>query len=183
MLIALCFYLYYLEACHFCPLAVGVQWQVSYFILIWHISTSLFKKLHTKWVFHKICCFFFWWRPKVKTSWVKSKWNIHICLLTFVHLVHTHTHTHIYIYIYIYIYIIYHPQTDCFIVSSLFCVTWHAGRIKLWSKPIQHNVRLNILPLSHHATYVSLGVITHYIYIYIYWEREREREREGYVFS
>ena len=55
---------------------------------------------------------------------------------------HTHTHTHIYIYIVI------HRQTvflyHCFVVSQLFSVARHVGRLKLGSKPAQLYVRLNI---------------------------------------
>ena len=39
--------------------------------------------------------------------------------------------------IYIYIYIHCHPPTDCFVVSQLFSVTRHVGRLKLGSKPTQ----------------------------------------------
>ena len=37
--------------------------------------------------------------------------------------------------IYIYIYIYCHPHTDCFVVSQLVSVAWHAGRFELGSKP------------------------------------------------
>ena len=56
-----------------------------------------------------------------------------------------------------------HPQTDCFVVSQLFSVDRHAGRFKQGSKPSQLNVRLSILPLSQQMTYISLGVLTHYV--------------------
>ena len=49
---------------------------------------------------------------------------------------------------YIYIYIFSHPQTDCFVVSQLFSVARHVGRLKLGSKPSQHYVRFSIIPLS-----------------------------------
>ena len=52
-----------------------------------------------------------------------------------------------------------HPQTDCFVVSQLFSVARHVGRLKLGSKPTQLYVRLSIRPLAH---------IYIYIYIYIY---------------
>ena len=38
---------------------------------------------------------------------------------------------------YIYIYTYCHPQTDCFVVSQLFSVARHVGRLKLGSKPTQ----------------------------------------------
>ena len=38
--------------------------------------------------------------------------------------------------IYIYIYIYCHPQSDSFVVSQLFSVARHAGRLKLGSKPV-----------------------------------------------
>ena len=58
-------------------------------------------------------------------------------------------------------YVYCHSQTDCFVVSQLFSVARHAGRFKLGSKPAQLYVRLCILLLSHQATYVSSGIITH----------------------
>ena len=48
-------------------------------------------------------------------------------------------------YIYIYIYIYCHLQTDCFVVSQLFSVARHVGRLKLGSKPTQLYVRLSIV--------------------------------------
>ncbi len=63
--------------------------------------------------------------------------------------------------IYIYIYIYSHPQTDCFVVSQLFSVARHVGRLKLGSKPTQLYVRLSILPLSQQANHVSSGIIRH----------------------
>ena len=70
------------------------------------------------------------------------KFLLHFCTHT-----HTHTHTHIYIYC--------HPQTDCFVLSELFTVARHVGRIKSGSKPVQIYVRHSIRQLT-------------YIYIYIY---------------
>ena len=52
---------------------------------------------------------------------------------------------------------------DCFVVSRLFSAARHAGRFKLGSKLAQLNVRLSVLPLSHQATYVSSGIITHFV--------------------
>ena len=55
-------------------------------------------------------------------------------------------HTHIYR----------HPQTDCFVVSQLFSVARHVGRLKLGSKPAQLYVDLvsdrsaiSIIEISH----------------------------------
>ena len=50
----------------------------------------------------------------------------------------------IYIYIYIYTHINCHPQTDCFVVSQLFSVARHVGRLKLESKPVQLLMELQI---------------------------------------
>ena len=75
---------------------------------------------------------------------------------TYIHVfvfIHTHTHTQIYIYIYIYS----HPQTDCFVVSQLFSVARHVGRLKLRSKPAYLYVRHSIRPLGQQAYQVSLG--------------------------
>ena len=67
------------------------------------------------------------------------------------------------IYIYIYIYIYCHPQTDCFVVSQLFSVAIHVGRLKLGSKPAQLYVRLSIIQLSQQTNHVSSGIIRHYV--------------------
>ena len=69
--------------------------------------------------------------------------------------------------IYISIYLNSHSQTDCFVLSQFFNVARHAGCFKLGSKPAQLYVRLSILPLSHRMTYVSSGIITHYIYAFV----------------
>ena len=55
--------------------------------------------------------------------------------------------------IYIYIYIYCHPQTDCFVLSELFSVARHVGRLKLGSKPIQ--------------LYVYIYTPSHFIYIFL----------------
>ena len=68
--------------------------------------------------------------------------------------------SHLYIYIYIYIYIYCHPQTDCFVVSKLFSVVRHVGHFKLGS-------RLSIIPLTQQATYVSSGIIRHYVVAFV----------------
>ena len=69
------------------------------------------------------------------------------------------------IYIHAYEYIYCHTQTNCFVVSQLFSVTRHVGRLK--RNPldlVDVNVRLSIIPLSPQANHVSSGII--YIYIY-----------------
>ena len=65
--------------------------------------------------------------------------------------------------LYIYIYIYCHPQTDCFVVSQLFNVARHVGRLKLGSKTAQLYVRLSIIPLSPQANHVSSGIIRYYV--------------------
>ena len=57
--------------------------------------------------------------------------------------------------LYIYIYIYCHPQTDCFVVSQLFSVVRHVGRLKLGSKPAQLFVRLSIIPHNQQAYHVN----------------------------
>ena len=64
-------------------------------------------------------------------------------------------------------YIYSRPQKDCFIVSQLFSVARHARCFKFESKPAQLYVRLSILPLSYKATYVSSGIIMHYVLAFI----------------
>ena len=56
----------------------------------------------------------------------------------------------VYIYIYIYIYIVIHRQTVSLYYNSS-------------TKPIQLYVRLTIIPLSLQSTYVSSGIIRHYV--------------------
>ena len=63
----------------------------------------------------------------------------------------------------IYIYICCHPRTDCFVVSQLISVARHVGRFKLELKPAQLYIRLSIIPLSLQSTYVSSGIIRHYV--------------------
>ena len=41
---------------------------------------------------------------------------------------------------------------DCFVVSQLFSVARHVGRLKLGSKPTQLYVRLSIRPLDQKHT-------------------------------
>ena len=45
-----------------------------------------------------------------------------------------------------------HPQTDCFVVSQLFSVARHVGRLKIWSKHIY---------LSSHWVPLSYGLVPH----------------------
>ena len=52
---------------------------------------------------------------------------------------------------YIYIYIYCHPETDCIVVSQVFSVARHIGRLKLGSTPTQLYVRLSIRPLGQQA--------------------------------
>ena len=70
-------------------------------------------------------------------------------------------------YIYIYIYIYCHPQTNRFVVSQLFSVARHIGRLKLGLKPDQLYIRLNIILLCHQSTYVSSGMIKHYVVAFV----------------
>ena len=66
-----------------------------------------------------------------------------------------HTLTHRYIYS--------HPQTDCFVVSQLISVARHTGCFKLGLKSTQLYIRLSIIPLSHHSTYINSEIIRHYV--------------------
>ena len=49
---------------------------------------------------------------------------------------------------------------DCFVVSQLFSVARHVGRLKLGSKPTQLYVRLTITPFSQQANHICSGIIT-----------------------
>ena len=60
-----------------------------------------------------------------------------------------------------------HPQTYCFVVSQLFSVARHVGGFKLELKPALLYVRLSVILLSHHLTYVSSGIIWHYVVAFI----------------
>ena len=60
-----------------------------------------------------------------------------------------------------YIYIYCHPQTDSFVVSQLFSVARHVGRLKLGSKPAQLYVRVSIIPLSEQANHVNSAITRH----------------------
>ena len=48
-----------------------------------------------------------------------------------------------------------HPQTDCFVLSELFSVARHAGRLKPGSKPVQLYVRLSLRPLGQQADHIG----------------------------
>ena len=61
-----------------------------------------------------------------------------------------------------YIYMHFHPQTDSFVISQLFSVTRHVGRLKLGSKSAQIYVRLNIILLILQENHVNSGIIRHY---------------------
>ena len=50
---------------------------------------------------------------------------------------------------------------DCFVVSQLFSVARHVGRVKLGSKPAQLYFKLSIIPLSQQANHVISGIIRH----------------------
>ena len=54
-------------------------------------------------------------------------------------------------------YIYCHPQTDCFVLSELFSVARHVGRLNPWSKLVQLYVRLSIRPLGQQAYHVGEG--------------------------
>ena len=62
----------------------------------------------------------------------------------------------------LYIYIYCHSQTDCFVVSQLFSVSRHVGRLKLGRKPTQLYVRLSIRPLGQQAYHVGLVIIRYH---------------------
>ena len=68
----------------------------------------------------------------------------------------------LYIHIYIYIYIYIHRQT-----GSLYHY-YSVKRLKLGSKPAQIYIRISILPLSKQTTYVSMGIISHYVVAFVY---------------
>ena len=63
----------------------------------------------------------------------------------------------------IYIYIYCHPQTDCFVVSQLFHVARHVGRLKLGLKPAQLYIWLRIRPLGQQAYHLGKGIIRYYV--------------------
>ena len=56
-----------------------------------------------------------------------------------------------------------HPQTDCFVAPQPTSVARHPVCFKLGLKPAQFYIRLSIIALCHQLTYVSLGIIRHYV--------------------
>ena len=62
------------------------------------------------------------------------------------------------------------PQTDCFVLSELFCIDRHVGRSKLESKPIQTYVSLSLRPLGQRVCLcsVSFKVFWH-VCLYVYF--------------
>ena len=56
-----------------------------------------------------------------------------------------------------------HLQTHCFVVSQLFSVSRHVGRLKLGSKPTQLYVRLSIRSLGQQAYHVGKGIIRYFV--------------------
>ena len=65
--------------------------------------------------------------------------------------------------LYIYIYIYCHPQTDSFVVSQLFIMARHVGRLKLGSKP----AKLYLRHIQKNCNKIQCIYIYIYIYIYI----------------
>ena len=55
----------------------------------------------------------------------------------------------------------------CFIVSQLFSVARHVGRLKLGSEPTQLYVRLSIIPFSQQMHHISSGIISHYVLAFV----------------
>ena len=60
-----------------------------------------------------------------------------------------------------------HPKTECFVVSQLFSVTRHVGRLKLGLKPAPLYVRLSIILHSLQANHISLVIIRHYVVTFV----------------
>ena len=63
---------------------------------------------------------------------------------------------------YIYIYIYCHPKTDCFVLSEVFSVARHVGRLKSGSKPIQLYIRLSLRLLGQQVYHVWLRELLRY---------------------
>ena len=57
-----------------------------------------------------------------------------------------------------------HPQTDCLVVSQLFSVARHAGRLKLGLKPAQLYVRLSIILLIYTYIYIYIVFSTSFLF-------------------
>ena len=65
-----------------------------------------------------------------------------------------------------YIYILIHRQHR-FVVSQLFSVARHVGRLKLESKPAQLYVTLSIIPLIQQAYHVSMTIIRYEVAAFV----------------
>ena len=89
-----------------------------------------------------------------KSVYINLYLNIYICIYIYIYIC-------IYIYIYGGVCVYCHPQTDSFVISQLFSVARHVGRLKLGSKPTELYVRLSIIPLSRQVNHVNLGIIRH----------------------
>ena len=98
----------------------------------------------------------------IRKSW-PFNWWISVCCFIVINFSTYCRITILYLLSYIYIYIYCYPQTDCFVVSQLFSVSRHVGRLKLGSKPAQLYVRLSIRPLSQQAYHVGKGIIRYYV--------------------
>ena len=106
--------------------------------------------------------------------------HTHILVYIYVYYTHTHTHTHTHSYTCIYICVLHThththththiyclPQTDCFVVSQLFSVGRHIGRLKLGLNPVQLCLWLSIIPLSQQANHVRLVIIRHEVVAFV----------------
>ena len=90
---------------------------------------------------------------------------IYVCMYIYIY-VCIYIYVYIYVCIYIYIYVYCHPQTDSFVVSELFSVARHVGRLMLGSKSAQFYVRIRII-LSLQTNHVTWGIIRHYVVAFV----------------
>ena len=74
---------------------------------------------------------------------------------------------------YIYIYVWCYPQSDCFIVSQLFCVAWYARGFKLELKPGWLYVSWISYPKATMPLRVSEGIFCIYIHLDIHLSATR----------
>ena len=74
---------------------------------------------------------------------------------------------HIKLYLFLWAFVYIYIQTECFVVSQLFRVARHGGRLKLRSKRAQLCVRLSITPLSQQVNHVGLEIIRHYVAAFV----------------